>query len=611
MEQTNQAVEQKKTGGTRLKKRKKTPLAAVGITAAIIVAAYLALCAYVGSLDTFYPHYHINGIDMSGLTVAQAQEKLETELLDREITLIHAETQEELSSITVSDLGYNAESFRGDAQNWMDDLKSDGFLKRGWRFLSFLTGRYSGDWRWPEGNDKVFDATASRLIQQLTQDPVHTAYDLKNDGIAITRAKDGRSISVEDLNCLRDLSSYQDTYQVAISFDLIPATTMTAREIYDEVSGEMKNAGYDINTDSIIPEKVGAEFDVTAAQSALDAAQPGETVTIPATIEMPSVTAEQLESVLFRDVLGEARTHVSGTAARISNVKLAASAFNNVVLNSGDVFSYNEIVGQRTVEKGYKPAPAYVRGETVDEIGGGVCQPSSTLYLACLRANLEITERYAHRYVPAYIAKGMDATVSWNGPDYKFTNNTDYPIRIITEYDKGYLTVKLLGTNVTGITAKMTFEQLSTTPWTTVYEEDETLAPGAEKVKTTPYTGYKVKTYRHLYDASGKWISSTYEATSDYKVRNKVILRGPVAGEPEIPVIGTGDITIPVETPDTSVEPEIPVIAPEVPETPDITPQPPSTEVEMPDAVPESSIVVVPELEVAPVTPATTPESIG
>ncbi|RAZ93300.1 hydrolase, partial [Klebsiella oxytoca] len=79
--------------------------------------------------------------------------------------------------------------------------------------------------------------------------------------------------------------------------------------------------------------------------------------------------------------------------------------------------SYNETVGQRTTAKGYKPAPAYVKGETVDEIGGGVCQPSSTLYLACLRANLEITERYAHRYVPAYIGKGMDATVSWGGPD--------------------------------------------------------------------------------------------------------------------------------------------------------------------------------------------------
>lgn len=163
----------------------------------------------------------------------------------------------------------------------------------------------------------------------------------------------------------------------------------------------------------------------------------------------------------------------------------------------------------------------------MDEIGGGVCQPSSTLYLACLRANLEITERYAHRYVPAYIPWGMDATVSWGGPDYKFTNNTNYPIKIVTSYSGGYLTVKILGTNADGITAKITNETLSTTPWETVYEDDPTLPAGTEKVKTTPYTGYKVRTYRNLYDANGKLISSTYEATSDYKVRNKVIARGP------------------------------------------------------------------------------------
>ena len=136
-------------------------------------------------------------------------------------------------------------------------------------------------------------------------------------------------------------------------------------------------------------------------------------------------------------------------------MKLSASTINGYVLNCGEVFSYNGAVGQRTAARGYQAAPAYVKGETVDEIGGGICQTSSTLYLACLRGNLEITERHAHRYIPAYIAAGMDATVSWGGPDYKFTNNTDYPIKIVTEYQGDYLTVKLLGTNVTGIAAKI------------------------------------------------------------------------------------------------------------------------------------------------------------
>ena len=290
------------------------------------------------------------------------------------------------------------------------------------------------------------------------------------------------------------------------------------------------------------------------AQRLLDAAAPGETVTVPAQVELPAVTAEELEQVLFRDVLGEARTHVGGTSARRSNVKMSAASINEYVMNSGDVFSYNDVVGQRTAARGYQAAPAYVQGETVDEIGGGICQTSSTLYLACLRSNLEITERYAHRYVPAYITAGMDATVSWGGPDYKFTNNSLYPIKIVTIYENNYLTVRILGTNVDGTSVKMTNEHLSTTPYETVYEDDPTLAPGTEKVKTTPYTGYKYRTYRNVYDANGKLISSTYEATSDYKSRNKVILRGP-AVEP-----ADGGAQIPTDTtePTTPVEPTEP-----------------------------------------------------
>lgn len=201
-----------------------------------------------------------------------------------------------------------------------------------------------------------------------------------------------------------------------------------------------------------------------------------------------------------------------------------------------------------------------MKGETVDEVGGGICQTSSTLYLACLLSNLEITERYAHRYVPAYISPGMDATVSWGGPDYKFTNNTLYPIKIVTSYSGGYLTVKILGTKTDSTYVKMTNEKLSTTNYEVVYEDDDTLAPGTEQVKTTPYTGSKWKTYRNIYDANGKLISSNFEASSDYKVRNKVILRGPAAqpgsGTAEIPTAPSTDT--PAQENPTPTEPGYP-----------------------------------------------------
>ena len=573
MEQTtNEAVVQNKTGGARLKKGGKGPLVALGIVVGVLVLAYAGLCAYAGSLDTFYPNYHINGIAVGGMTVEQASQALAAELPEQVMTLHCGGNpvklgwpSDSLPPVTLGELGYTEERCGAIAQRLFDQQKSCGFFSQGSRFLSALfssTGETVSD---EDMDASVFQKQVTRLARELALEPQDTTYSIGENSISITKAVNGRSVKEDALAeaLIHAIRTYgtQGELIAYISFAHFNPWNLTAQAIHDEVAAEMKNAGYDPETKSITPERLGAEFDVDAAQKALDAAAPGETVEIPATIEYPRVTAEQLKGVLFRDVLGEARTKVGGTAARISNVKLSASSINGYVMNTGDVFSYNGVVGKRTAANGYQPAPAYVKGETVDEIGGGICQTSSTLYLACLRGNLEITERHAHRYIPAYIAAGMDATVSWGGPDYKFTNDTDYPIKIVTSYEGGYLTVKVLGTNATGITAKMTNEKLSTTDFQVVYEDDPTLAPGTEKVKTTPYTGSKWKTYRNLYDANGKLISSTYEDTSDYKARNKVILKGPAKAE--VPASGPADIPAPTpEAPDTPAVPETPVEPP-------------------------------------------------
>ena len=524
----------------RLKKGGRMPLVITGAVLAALIAAYVGLCAYAGSLDTFFRGYTINGVDVGGLTVAQAQEKLGQELPAQEIEIYDAAQPEEpLTTVTLSDLGLDAETILNTvivSDCFSYDQRDTFFLAKGFHLLA---GSFSSHWFRYDLSGDASDAALDALLERLDRDPVDAAYELGEDCLFITKARDGRSIGKEDLRQALEHAEGSPV-RVELTFTVLPAETLTIQEIYDATSGEMKNATYDAENDAIVPEQVGADFDTSAAQAALDAAEPGETVTIPAQVQLPTVTAEDLEEVLFRDVLGEAQTKVSGTAARKSNVQLSAAAINEYVLNPGETFSYNEAVGQRTAARGYKPAPAYVQGEAVDEIGGGICQTSSTLYLACLRSNLEITERYAHRYIPAYIPAGMDATVSWGGPDYKFTNDTDYPIKIVTTYASSKLTVKILGTNIDGTYAKVTNEYISTTPYEVVYEDDPTLAPGTEQVKTTPYTGYKYKTYRHVYAADGTLISSAYEATSDYKSRNKVILRGPAVTTDPGASTGTG-----------------------------------------------------------------------
>ena len=165
----------------------------------------------------------------------------------------------------------------------------------------------------------------------------------------------------------------------------------------------------------------------------------------------------------------------------------------------GEEFYYNGVVGRRTAARGFLPAPAYVGGETVQETGGGVCQGSSTVYLAALRSNLEIVERYPHGYITRYVPDGMDATVYYGAKDFRFRNN---------------------------ITVEMTNQTVGTTGYKTVYKVDSSLPAGSTRVSVTPYAGYTVKVYRNLYE-NGKLKDTKLESTSVYRSRDKVVLVSP------------------------------------------------------------------------------------
>jgi len=532
-------------GGRRSLPGKKLPILILAGLAGALLVLYLILCSIASFSGTFFPNTTLNGVEIGGLTTSQAAERLEKELLSRTCDLyLNKDTGDPAATVTYSALGVKpASDYAGMSSDAYALQRKAGFFGEGAVYLKGLLGSASlaADMSWDSGQ---LDTIVKKLAADFSYGPEETSYELGDGCVLVTKAKDGQTVSEEDLKtALNTVLTVTGSTSVTVPATAQPAAVLSAQEIHDTVAGQMKNAGYDPVTKSITAEQTGAEFDVTEAEKLLQDAEPGSVVKIPATIEQPAVTAEQLKGVLFRDQLGSATTHVGGTAARISNVKLATSTVNGTVLNCGETFSYNDTVGKRTEAKGYQAAPAYVQGETVDEIGGGVCQPSSTLYLACLRANLEIVQRYAHRYVPAYIAKGMDATVSWGGPDYQFRNDTDYPVKIEAVYAKGYLTMTLYGTKTDNTTVKMTNQVLSTTAWKTVLQNDPTLDAGTQEVKVTPYTGYKVITFRNLYDADGNLVSSKQEATSDYKVRDKLVLVGtkPVA-------------TVPASSSDTSAE---------------------------------------------------------
>ncbi|MBO5952925.1 MAG: VanW family protein [Oscillospiraceae bacterium] len=300
------------------------------------------------------------------------------------------------------------------------------------------------------------------------------------------------------------------------------------------------DAVMDNKTFTVTPETYGYGFDLEQARTALSQAAYGQTLTFPFSRIPPAVTAQSLTSVLFRDVLGTCKTPYSGSDSnnRNTNLRLACEAINGKVLYPGETFTFNYTLGQRTAAKGYKPAASYVNGKTVDTYGGGICQVSSTLYHCTLQADLEIVERWPHGFISSYTAPGMDASVSWNSGDFRFKNNTNYPIRIEASRAKGYVEVTLRGTDEKDYYIDMRYSTVSSTPYKTVYVEyppDNKEGYQDGQVLDTPYTGYKINTYKYKYDKETKQLlSEDFVATSVYSKRDKVIVRI-VSPEPVTP----------------------------------------------------------------------------
>ena len=280
---------------------------------------------------------------------------------------------------------------------------------------------------------------------------------------------------------------------------------------------------------SITDEIWGYGFASKAAEKLLQAAGPGETVTLALTYLRPEVTREDLENVLFKDELASADTIYYLDPPRTNNLILACQAINNYIVGPGESFSFNEVLGERTAEKGYQPAGAYADGETVNQLGGGICQVASTLYYCTLYADLEILEREEHMFTADYLPLGMDATVNWGTLDFRFRNNTDYPIRIEANAEDSYVSVTLRGTDDKSYYVEMDYVILEEYQWETVervLEEDNEDGYEDGEIIYNGWMGYSVDTYKYKYDKeTDEFISKTFESHSEYSKRDKTICR--------------------------------------------------------------------------------------
>ena len=248
----------------------------------------------------------------------------------------------------------------------------------------------------------------------------------------------------------------------------------------------------------------------------------------------PELDAETLNARMFGDKLESRSSPYVNNANRTENLRLACEAINGTIINPGEVFSFNDTVGERTAEKGYKPATIYGGdGESVDGVGGGICQVASTIYYTTLYMDLEQVMREPHMYQVTYVPLGMDATVYWDsGLDYKFRNNRENPIKIQANVDGGYVNITFWGVKENDNYVEMTNKVLETFTSDDVEEVDETQPVGYRALKQSAYTGAKVEAYQKVYDGNGKLLKEK-TITSTYKSRPNIYVVGPAA--PELP----------------------------------------------------------------------------
>lgn len=228
--------------------------------------------------------------------------------------------------------------------------------------------------------------------------------------------------------------------------------------------------------------------------------------------------------------VASATTDATGSSAnRIANIRLACDRLNGIRLEPGETFSFNKTLGARTAKKGYRPAPAYENGVTTNQLGGGICQVSTTLFNAVAKADLKVTSRVPHSRPSAYIGLGKDAAVNWPNQDFKFRNNTRYPIYIAAGVSKGRkVTVAIFGQKLpNGIRIELESERTAIIPaGDDKITVDPSLAPGEKVVVESPRKGYRATVYRVYLDANGKRIKREELGKSYYAPAGAIIRVG-------------------------------------------------------------------------------------
>ena len=380
-----------------------------------------------------------------------------------------------------------------------------------------------------EMNISIVDDTITQMAQNINNTikgtVIQPSYYIEGEKLIITSGKEG--LKVDEQQLLEDIyyilkQDSETGEELTIPVITVQPDEIDIDKIHEEVYTEVQDAYYTTNPYTIYPEKDGIDFDVESAKTVI--LEPQEEYEIPLIITKPTKTVKDLGTEAFPDKLSTFSTkYLASNVNRTTNLRLAAEKINGTILMPNEEFSYNQTVGERTIQAGYKEAAIYSNGSVVNGLGGGICQISSTLYDAVVMANLNVTTRRNHQFVTSYVDAGKDATVVWGSQDFKFVNTRNYPIRIEATVSGGVATITIWGVKEeVEYDIRIETKRVATIAYTTQYIQDPSLPAGTEVVKQAGSNGRKVEAYK-VVRLNGQVVSTTLLSKDTYNPMKKIV----------------------------------------------------------------------------------------
>lgn len=455
--------DKKKSGGKRPKHRAKGHFGRnlfISVCATAVIAAS-ALTVVANKYSDIYPNTYISDTNISRMSENELGEYLNQtynadKLKDGIIKLV---CRDDILNVKCSDLNIGFDN-AATLQQAVSTGKTGNMFQN---TVSFVKRFFTKENIRPaiSYDREKLAAAINEVTKKYETEPVGHTFKINTDSVTIIGPVNGFKVNRDAaMDAVETQIKELQPGTVELKPESVKPQAINPDEFYAWLTSDAENAYY---------EKIDGKVSVHAGKpkcsverEAVDRAlsdlmtSVDNTVVLAVTVTQPTDTEDKLKENLYKDQLGTYTTNFGGSsAARANNVRLAAQRINGTELMPDEEFSYDKAILPRTSANGYMAAPVYVGNKVESGLGGGICQPSSTLYVAALYANLQILERHNHSLAVGYMPPGMDATIAQGVLDLRFKNTTGYPIKINSSANGGVLTFTVVGYNPDGISVEL------------------------------------------------------------------------------------------------------------------------------------------------------------